>query len=110
MNHRLKSGKGRKNGVKRVVRGGSWNDNARNARSAYRNWNPPDDRNDNLGFRCSRAHGLEGFPDMNRPLSMALSGASPFTRQNRSAGGVLVIGMDVPVKTRRPVFHVECHP
>ncbi len=44
------------NGVEPVVRGGSWNDKAQNCRSAYRNRNHPDNRNDNLGFRCARAH------------------------------------------------------
>ena len=39
----------------RVARGGSWNDDPANARSAARNDNNPDNRNDNLGFRvlCS---------------------------------------------------------
>ncbi|MEA3465676.1 MAG: hypothetical protein U9R29_06680 [Thermodesulfobacteriota bacterium] len=32
-------------------RGGSWNNNARNARAANRNRNRPDNRNNNLGFR-----------------------------------------------------------
>jgi len=35
----------------RVVRGGSWNNNQRNARCAYRNRNIPDNFNNNLGFR-----------------------------------------------------------
>jgi len=34
-----------------VVRGGSWNNNQRNARCAYRNRNIPDNFNNNLGFR-----------------------------------------------------------
>ncbi len=34
-----------------VVRGGSWNNNARNCRSAYRNNNQPDNRNNNVGVR-----------------------------------------------------------
>jgi len=33
------------------LRGGSWNNNADNARAAYRNNNNPDNRNDNNGFR-----------------------------------------------------------
>jgi hypothetical protein len=41
----------------RVVRGGSWNNNQDNARTAYRNNNTPDNRNNNLGFRvCCVSH------------------------------------------------------
>ena len=36
-------------------RGGSWNNTARNCRSANRNRNTPQNRNNNLGFRVSRA-------------------------------------------------------
>ncbi len=41
--------------TRRVVRGGSWNNNQDNARAAYRNHNDPDNRNNNMGFRvvCS---------------------------------------------------------
>ena len=46
----------RKGAANRVIRGGSWNDNARNGRAAFRNFNDPTNRNDNLGFRCARAH------------------------------------------------------
>ncbi|MCB1859991.1 MAG: SUMF1/EgtB/PvdO family nonheme iron enzyme, partial [Gammaproteobacteria bacterium] len=35
----------------RVLRGGSWINNQRNARCAYRNRNNPDNWNNNLGFR-----------------------------------------------------------
>jgi hypothetical protein len=38
-----------------VLRGGSWNNNGRNCRSANRNANHPDERNDNIGFRLARA-------------------------------------------------------
>jgi hypothetical protein len=37
----------------RVLRGGSFNNNRRNARCAYRNRNNPDNRNDNRGFRAA---------------------------------------------------------
>ena len=43
-------------GSNRVLRGGSWNSNAQNVRAANRNDNPPDNRNDNIGFRLARAH------------------------------------------------------
>ena len=43
-------------GRSRVIRGGSWNNNAKNVRAAYRNDNQPDNRNNNLGFRLARAH------------------------------------------------------
>jgi hypothetical protein len=34
-----------------VLRGGSWINNGRNCRSAYRNHNEPDNRDNNNGFR-----------------------------------------------------------
>lgn len=37
----------------RVARGGSWNNNARNARAAIRNNNTPGNRNNNFGFRLA---------------------------------------------------------
>ena len=40
-----------KTGSNRVNRGGSWNNNPQNLRSANRNNNSPDNRNNNLGFR-----------------------------------------------------------
>ncbi len=43
-------------GTNRVLRGGSWNNNGRNARSANRNRNEPDNRNNNIGFRLALAH------------------------------------------------------
>ncbi len=38
----------------RVLRGGSWNNNQRDLRSAFRNVYRPGDRNDDLGFRLAR--------------------------------------------------------
>ena len=42
-------------GVNRVNRGGSWNNDAVNCRAANRNNNNPDNRNNNLGFRLAPA-------------------------------------------------------
>ncbi len=42
-------------GQNRVLRGGSWINNGRNLRSANRNANEPDNRNDNIGFRLAGA-------------------------------------------------------
>jgi len=38
----------------KVLRGGSWINNQDNARCANRNRNNPENRNNNVGFRCSR--------------------------------------------------------
>ena len=40
-------------GAQRVIRGGSWDDSARSARSAYRHWLLPTNLYDHLGFRCA---------------------------------------------------------
>ena len=37
-----------------MIRGGSWNGNAANCRSGYRNGNEPANRNRNVGFRVLR--------------------------------------------------------
>lgn len=42
-------------GSNRVLRGGSWNNNARNCRASNRNNNNPDNRNNNNGLRLSLA-------------------------------------------------------
>ena len=47
------TGEGAASGSNRVIRGGSWNNNARNCRSANRNNNWPDNRNINNGFRAA---------------------------------------------------------
>ena len=55
--------------VVQLLRGGSWNNNPRNCRSAYRNHNQPDNANNNVGFRVvclpqhpSPSEPLEGIP------------------------------------------------
>jgi hypothetical protein len=39
--------------TRRVLRGGSWNNTPQNLRSANRNRNAPDNRNNNTGFRIA---------------------------------------------------------
>ena len=55
--------------VAQLLRGGSWNNNPRNCRSAYRNHNDPGNVNNNVGFRVvclpqhpSASEPLEGIP------------------------------------------------
>ena len=42
-------------GRNRVLRGGSWNNNAENCRVSNRNYNEPGNRNNNIGFRLARS-------------------------------------------------------
>jgi hypothetical protein len=51
-------------GSKRVLRGGSFNNNQRNVRCAYRNRNNPNNRNRNNGFRICVAHDFLPAPEM----------------------------------------------
>ena len=44
----------------RVIRGGSWNNNADNCRVANRNNNTPDNSNNDIGFRLSRSSKQDG--------------------------------------------------
>ena len=70
----------RRTGSNRVLRGGNWNNNAQNARSANRNNNTPANRNNNNGFRlaspgalrCSTARSdalPHGVPRSTSPLT-----------------------------------------
>jgi hypothetical protein len=58
--------RGNNRGAQRVIRGGSWNNDAHNCRSATRNNNSPGNRNNNLGFRLSSSRppaGCGAFKD-----------------------------------------------
>jgi len=79
-------GRGHK-GSKRVYRGGSWINDARNVRAAYRNGNDPGIRNDNLGFRLAREQKRVGgpAPDPTGVRSLRLAGGRK-TRGRRRAG------------------------
>jgi formylglycine-generating enzyme required for sulfatase activity len=53
---------GPESGSDRVVRGGSWDDDADDCRSACRSRKDPGDRGSNLGFRLSRIGPLDSYP------------------------------------------------
>ena len=59
----------RSQAANRVIRGGSWNNNPRNARSANRNRNTPENRNNNLGFRLALAQRTGWIPCRTEPTA-----------------------------------------
>ena len=68
-------------GSNRVKRGGSWNNNANNCRSANRNNNNPDNSNNNIGFRVVRRYSpvklqIAGICMINDPERSLAYGAS----------------------------------
>jgi len=72
--------KGPTSGSNRVNRGGSWNNNGQNCRSAHRAGFNPENRNNNLGFRSVPAqtqakepHGTEPATVPSRPLEAGQS-------------------------------------
>ncbi len=52
-----------------MIRGGSWNNEPRNCRSANRNRNEPEERNNNLGFRVARAQRTWWIPRQTEPTA-----------------------------------------
>lgn len=79
----------------RVNRGGSWNNNADNCTAGYRNYNNPDNRNNNLGFRlvspsiviyCVSAHNPRRIPA--RPSGRQKMFPHPPTSRNARPPGV----------------------
>jgi hypothetical protein len=77
---------------RRVLRGGSWINNARNVRSAYRNHNEPGNRNDNNGFRLALARRGGGY----RPLDQIPILSCRPAGEKQTAAGVLVGGAAAP--------------
>ncbi|MBX7168094.1 MAG: hypothetical protein K1X74_17290 [Pirellulales bacterium] len=59
-----------------MLRGGSWNNNARNCRSANRNRNMPDNRNNNMGFRVASTAGGASREGPNLPVHGPAGSAS----------------------------------
>lgn len=82
-------------GPNRVNRGGSWANPARNARAAYRNWNHPGNRNDDLGFRLARAQTWAGWPAPDQTTVPSPRGESVGRR---------CVSRSAPKAHRRPTF------
>jgi hypothetical protein len=84
-------------GERRVLRGGSWNNNGRNARSAQRNNNTPDKRNNNTGFRLARAQCDAGWrqTDQARIRSVAI-----VRSRRRKTIGPRYVGRQVDTRRR----------
>lgn len=79
-------------GSNRVLRGGSWNNNARNCRVAYRNNNSPDNRNNNIGFRLALAQNdVSNDLLMNRESS-CVSAKETENEQSCIAGSPILVG------------------
>ncbi|MSP01424.1 MAG: hypothetical protein EXR07_10315 [Acetobacteraceae bacterium] len=79
----FRPGIGRNNAARRVVRGGSWNNEARNARAACRNQNDPANRNNDVGFRCARSSRVDGFPPVARLTPRAFRVRNRFAETRR---------------------------
>jgi len=71
----------------RVLRGGSWNNNQENARSAYRNRNHPNNRNNNIGFRVVSSSHIFPFPP--GPGAFAPGGYDKLAMRTCRASGVV---------------------
>ena len=73
--------------MRRVLRGGSWNNNPRNLRVSNRNRNTPDNRNDNNGFRCAREAGLVAVsPRQAGAPAITVAGGGRLPRPGRAPG------------------------
>jgi hypothetical protein len=85
-------------GSNRVIRGGSWNSNARNVHAANRNANAPDNRNDDLGFRLAREQEWAGRPAPDPTCAASgLSGAG----ETQAGAGVEVAAAEAPANPHR---------
>ncbi|MCP5090900.1 MAG: SUMF1/EgtB/PvdO family nonheme iron enzyme [Gammaproteobacteria bacterium] len=72
-----------------MVRGGSWINESDNARTAIRNDNNPDNRNNNIGFRvllCLRQHSEEASCLQARTVSLKGGTGVPKCESRRGSG------------------------
>ncbi|GAB6907539.1 hypothetical protein JCM12296A_33760 [Desulfosarcina cetonica] len=81
----------------RVLRGGSWINNGRNVRSANRNRNAPDERNDNIGLRLARAQRFAGWQMSDQIV--ILSRCMRLGKKQKDPG--MSVGVDVEANVER---------
>ena len=67
------------------MRGGSWNNEPDNARSAVRNRNTADNSNNNLGFRLASPPACPGVAVFMEPASVAVGDHVPASRPGMDA-------------------------
>ena len=102
----------------RVVRGGSWNNNARNTRSANRNNNGPGNRNNDIGLRLTR---WLASPELGLPRGMKVCNVSiqavwvsmvPPTlwRLASGVGGTLFLAECLAASAQPPSNRERCSP
>jgi len=97
-----------------VIRGGNWNNNARNCRSANRNRNNPTNTNNNIGFRVSSTLNsrnsavMGGFQSAEARIGVQSAsghGGSPCEEKPARRG---LVGNERPRRARRDTM--ECVP
>jgi len=77
------------------MRGGSWNNDAQNCRSAMRNNNAPDNRNNNVGFRLSSSR--------QRSVAVCSRMHRPHQRPDHRPGPAPAAAGQIRIARRRPV-------
>ncbi|MFM8442239.1 MAG: SUMF1/EgtB/PvdO family nonheme iron enzyme, partial [Methylococcus sp.] len=71
--------------MRRGVRGGSWNNNPQNLRSANRNRNRPDETNNNQGFRLASTPAI--LPEPSHSRMPGVCRGRPWTGSPGCTGG-----------------------
>ena len=89
-------------GTSRVLRGGSWDNTARNVRAADRNRHDPSSRNSNIGLRLARGHSApsQSSPGPGRPKQAAEVGG-PGSGGTPGQGGARGIRSGITLVTDR---------
>ena len=94
-------------GSNRVQRGGSWNNNANNCRSANRNNNNPSNRNNNIGFRLCCSAAPQDSENRAVPVAVQFAIRDEYPRP-RGAGRLAAVAGRPPYRaavSSKPPYH-----